>query len=134
MKRPDPRTRRLVTGREAIKTTCQHRKPCADCPFARKALKGYTGSWTPEDFIQGIHGEVRFDCHTATVQCAGAAIFRANVIKCPRDKTLLTLPRDKDLVFANDAEFLAHHNSTTPTNGKTHHHQQTTNQTHRNSH
>jgi hypothetical protein len=59
-----------------------------------------------------VHGEAFIDCHcTTNQQCAGAAIYRANVCKSPRDKTLLRLEPDKALVFASSQEFLKHHKS-----------------------
>jgi hypothetical protein len=50
------------------------------------------------------------DCHTVSnQQCAGAAIYRANVCKEPRRQELLRLPADKVKVFAWPTEFWAHH-------------------------
>ncbi len=60
--------------------------------------------------LVAAHGEHYIDCHcTTNQQCAGAAIFRANVFKSCRDSRLLSLDADEVTVFANDAEFLAHH-------------------------
>ena len=42
-------------------------------------------------------------------QCAGAAIYRANVCKSPRDGSLLKLPADRETVFADKSEFWEHH-------------------------
>lgn len=72
------------------------------------------------------HGEVAIACHTTIdgeetnndgeadwdqpglLQCAGAAIYRSNVCKSPRDPHVATLPRDTDLVFGM-GEFIPHH-------------------------
>lgn len=42
-------------------------------------------------------------------QCAGLAIYRANVCKKPRDRSILTLPADREAVFAAPSEFRHHH-------------------------
>lgn len=103
--------RQLVTHDQAKTTTKQHTKPCSDCPFSRKALRGWLASDTPAEWMRMAHGETRHECHTLLPQqCAGAAIYRANVVKRPRDRTLLQLPADRAKVFASPAEFLAHHN------------------------
>lgn len=106
-----PLKRRLVTGDDAIPTRAQHRKPCADCPFARTALSGWLGDDTVEGWISSVHGEARIECHcTTNQQCAGAAIYRANVHKQCRDASHLRLPANTKLVFASAAEFAEHHN------------------------
>jgi hypothetical protein len=56
------------------------------------------------------HGESLIDCHVFEgPQCAGSAIFRSNICKKPRDKSLLVLPANKELVFSSNAEFRDHH-------------------------
>lgn len=100
----------LITGDEATPALRQHTKPCSDCPWRRKAIKGWLGSLSPEDWIQAAHGEAYVDCHTRIgVQCAGAATYRANLCKRPRNPCILRLPPDRKAVFANPAEFLEHH-------------------------
>lgn len=102
--------RQLVTSDEARPSKRQHRKPCSDCPWRRASLRGWVGSATPEAWIQAAHGEERIDCHTIEgPQCAGAATYRANVGKLPRDSSLLTLPRNTTTVFGGRDEFLEHH-------------------------
>ena len=64
------------------------------------------------------HGEVAIACHVTIdssdewnegmLQCAGAAIYRSNVCKLPRDPQVVTLPADTGLVFGF-GEFLVHH-------------------------
>lgn len=102
---------RFVTGDKAVPRKTQHKKPCADCPWSRKAIPGWTGATTPSQWIDLAHGEGKAQCHTVgNQQCAGLAIYRTNVCKAPRDQTTLTLPRDTIRVFGNPHEFLTHHN------------------------
>ncbi len=63
------------------------------------------------------HGETQFECHTKhdastgdAHQCAGSAIYRANVCKSPRDPDTLQLPANREAVFSSPMEFLKHHN------------------------
>jgi hypothetical protein len=102
--------RKLISSAEATPATHPLSKPCSDCPWARKALNGWLGGNTAEEWIEMAHGETHIECHVhPNVQCAGAAIYRANVGKLPRSKALLVLPSDKTLVFAGPQEFLEHH-------------------------
>ena len=101
--------RQLITSDEARTTPKQHKKPCSDCPFSRGSLAGWIPT-TPVEWAMQAHNEDRIECHALLPhQCAGAAIYRSNVCKDPRDKTLLVLPADKKLVFASIKEFLEHH-------------------------
>lgn len=106
--------RQLVTAREAVKLKKQHTTPCADCPWARKSLPGWTGGTTPKQWLEAAHGEAVIECHTTDKQCAGAAIYRANVLKSTRHDEALRLPANKVAVFASFAEFLAHHQQEEP--------------------
>jgi len=102
--------RQLVTDDEAVTTPKQHQQPCGDCPWARTALRGWLGNTTASQWLQDAHGEARIDCHTLRPhQCVGAAIYRANVCKAPRDPEALRMPVDRATVFATPGEFLAHH-------------------------
>ena len=95
-------------------------KPCRQCPWRRKSAPGLLGPWDARDWLDLAHSDEAIACHltipegsdgrdTALMeQCSGAAIFRGNVAKRPRDKTVIVLPRD-DAVFTSNAEFLAHH-------------------------
>jgi hypothetical protein len=114
----------LKTYHDAVETKAQHKRACVDCPFGRISLAGYLPS-TPEEWLLAAHGEGRIECHTkkqasgAGWQCAGAAIFRTNVCKSPRDPSILTLPRDVRLVFASNDEFWVHHRKKVfPTRGQ----------------
>ena len=102
--------RRLVTADEARPATTQHTTPCGDCPWRVDALPGWLGSNTPEEWLQAAHGEARVECHTLLgAQCAGAATYRANVCKIPRDADQLRLPADRTGVFPTPMAFRAYH-------------------------
>lgn len=69
---------------------------------------------TAEEWIEAVHGEALVDCHTVSnQQCAGSAIYRANVCKSPRRSDVLRLPANTNTVFASMAEFRAHHKGRT---------------------
>ena len=105
--------RQLVTSDEAVPCEGQPTKPCSDCPWARAALAGWLGEMTPEEWLQVAHSDAKIDCHTLVgPQCAGAAIYRANVSKHPRDPEVLRLPSDRARVFSSPVEFLKHHKGT----------------------
>jgi hypothetical protein len=89
----------------------QHSKPCSDCPWRRKCLPGWVGVVdTPEDWLAHAHGESKVDCHLhGPAQCAGMAIYRANVCKVPISPSILRLEPNTDLVFSRPAEFIEHH-------------------------
>jgi hypothetical protein len=102
--------RKLVSSDEAKPSSRQHRDPCSDCPWRRDALPGWLGEMTAGEWIQAAHGEARIDCHTVIgPQCAGAAIYRANMCKKPRDPKVLRLPVDHQEVFSSPTEFCDHH-------------------------
>lgn len=104
-----PRNRRMVTGAEARPLKKQHKTPCADCPFARKSMKGWLGRRTVDYWVWAAHSEAQIDCHTVSnQQCAGAAIYRANVCKLPLPPQLILEP-NKNTVFASMSEFRNHH-------------------------
>lgn len=102
--------RKLVTREKAKPTDRQHRAPCSDCPFRRDAPPGWLGGNTPETFVAIAHTDQKYNCHTKVgPQCAGLAIYRANVCKVPREEDVLRLPGNTEHVFSTDEEFLAHH-------------------------
>jgi hypothetical protein len=102
--------RQFISVEQAVPSEVQHTKPCDDCPFGRVALRGWLADETPEGWIQMAHGETQINCHTLIgPQCAGAAIYRANVCKTPRNPSLLRLKPDTKRVFATPLEFLEHH-------------------------
>lgn len=101
----------LLTASQAKRVKTQHKSPCSDCPFARKSLAGWLGRMSAATWIKVILGDGRVECHTRVpMQCAGSAIFRANICKVPRDSSVLHgLPADRIGVFATPQEFLNHH-------------------------
>src|SRR5258708_25948211 len=100
----------LKTCDDARPIKGQHTKPCSDCPFARNSLAGWLGNSTAGEWISAVHGDARIDCHVySNQQCAGAAIYRANVCKVPRDRNALTFHPDGKLVFNSPVEFAGHH-------------------------
>jgi len=106
------RKRKLIAGNEGRATPAQHRRPCSDCPFRRDSLAGWLGGSTPGEYAAAAHADGRIFCHALTSwQCAGAAIYRANVAKRSRLKEALELPRDPVAVFGTRKEFLDHHES-----------------------
>lgn len=104
--------RKLIAGTEARPAKRQHTKPCSDCPWHRESLPGWLGGLSADAWLCEAHGEAVIECHTRLgMQCAGAAIYRANVCKTPRSITILRLPADKERVFATPFEFRDQHES-----------------------
>lgn len=90
----------------------QHSKPCAECPWRRTSCRGWLGPETghPEVYIAAAHSDEIIECHLSHVhECAGAAIYRANVCKTTRHGHELHLPSDKVNVFSHPQEFIDHH-------------------------
>jgi hypothetical protein len=108
-----PPRKQLVTYREGRKARCQHKSPCSDCPWSRKALPGWLGGERAQEWLRIAHGEDTVECHTLHgAQCAGMAIYRRNVVKNPRNPEALRLEADRETVFATPIEFLDHHTLT----------------------
>ena len=106
-------TRQLISSDEAVQGTCQHTEPCSDCPWARQSLNGWLGRLTAREWLRVAHGENLVACHVIdNQQCAGLAIYRANVVKLVHDPDVLRLPADREKVFANPMQFTAHHEKT----------------------
>ena len=99
--------------------------PCFDCPWVRTSAAGWLGPFNAEEWLQIAHSDIAIACHMTlgdgdegdepsgwdtpgVLQCAGAAIYRSNVHKDPRDPEVATLPADLDLVFGF-GEFKEHH-------------------------
>ncbi len=102
--------KKLLTTEDATPAVSQHRSPCTDCPLRRDALKGWLGGDKPDEYLSLLHSDVTIDCHVHEgVQCAGAAIYRANVGKRCRDSDVLTLGQDRIKVFSTPMEFKEHH-------------------------
>lgn len=103
-------------------------KPCADCPWRRVAAPGWLGPMSPDEWIALAHSDHPIACHKTILdtdetgtgawdhpgvrQCFGAAQFRVNVFKSPRNPTDAEHAiddRDTATVFGTDAEFLDYH-------------------------
>ncbi len=98
-------------------------KPCKSCPFSRKVTPGELGGSSPFVYVGQIQGPFILNCHSGPgyedpkkrgelgmTQCAGAAIFRANLgLSQKMPKVFHSLPENHELVFSSFAEFLAHH-------------------------
>lgn len=109
------RRRRLLTDADAVPAKGQHEQPCSDCPWSRQALPGWLGSLSADEWVEAVHGEVRIECHALKgAQCAGSAIYRANVCKRPRDPETLLLKADRSTVFATPQEFREYHGRGNP--------------------
>ncbi len=105
--------KKLIAGDEAILFDTQHKSPCSDCPWRQNSLKGWLNGELPDAWLADVHGEQRIDCHVLIgPQCAGAAIYRGNICKHPRQKDLLVLPPDRVKVFGSPMEFKKHHETT----------------------
>jgi hypothetical protein len=98
-------------------------KPCKECPFARNnTLTGSKpGGADPTVYIGQSMGPFWLPCHMEKEyegkktspdkvnQCAGAAIYRANVNAPKMPDEMLALHEDKETVFGSHAEFYAHY-------------------------
>lgn len=42
------------------------KKPCGECPFRKKSLRGWLGNWeSPEEILSQAHSEAGLPCHTS---------------------------------------------------------------------
>ena len=100
----------------------QPTSPCSDCPFSRLIKPGTLGGSAPTVYVGQTIGPFLLHCHLAqgyrfketdgfaVAQCAGAAIFRANIgVADQLPDELHRLPADHDAVFSSHAEMMAHH-------------------------
>lgn len=97
------------------------KKPCDQCPWRREAMPGFLGPHGAKEWAEMAHDDIPIMCHKTLRhgqhdfddpeirQCRGAAIFRANIHKRPRNPTAETGPRDTKTVFSWDNEFIDHH-------------------------
>lgn len=105
----------MTSAFEAKPSARQHKKPCHDCPWRRKAIPGWLGAMDIGSWLRTVHGNGRVSCHALKQknnedwQCAGAAIFRSNICKLVPDPKALALPSDKINVFSWNDEFEKHH-------------------------
>jgi hypothetical protein len=103
------------------------KQPCPACPFSKAIKPGALGGSAPEVYIGQLHGPFILPCHQAcdfddpewkrksidTPQCAGAAMFRANVGIADALPSALHKLEPSDKVFADPAEFYMHHKGMT---------------------
>lgn len=105
-------------------------KPCNDCPWVRTSLRGWLGPLDAFGWLDAAHSDEAIACHLTIKrtdeaghgdwsnpemrQCAGAAVFRANVHKSPRDPEVAVGERGTADVFADNDEFVLHHHFGTP--------------------
>lgn len=102
--------KKLISSDEAVPVSRQPTVPCSDCPFRVDALPGWLGGSSTQDFVEIALSDVPYTCHALLrVQCAGLAIFRANICKLPRDRSVLKLAANKKTVFASVNAFHAYH-------------------------
>ncbi len=100
----------------------QHTKPCAECPFRRDIKPGLLGGSPVETYVGQSVLPFWLPCHCdknyafkaskfdEVTQCAGTAIFRANLgVSWLMPKSLLNLPGDTQIVFGSVSQFVAHH-------------------------
>lgn len=63
--------------------------PCVECPLRRDSKPGYLGGYTPEMYLDVLHGPASLACHSSPGfhhgdieqqrHCTGVAAYRANV-------------------------------------------------------
>lgn len=106
------------------------KKPCKECPFRRKSMRGYLGEHTVEEFLQRWQFDQPMECHMTvdynhrtkshidqivegeTVSyCAGALIMNANSFKLSRDPDRPRMEKDYEEVFSNSREFREYHDT-----------------------
>lgn len=104
----------MTTSDEAVPTNVQIEKPCHDCPWRRNAVRGWLGPHSAEAWMEIARSDDAVPCHALEgPQCAGLAIFRANICKLPRDPNVLRLPKDWNTVFDHPQQFINHHSNPT---------------------
>ncbi len=98
--------------------------PCPACPFSRAVAPGALGGSPISKYVGQIIGPFVLPCHKhcdfddpqwreksiETPQCAGAAIFRANLgVNKLLPPALHKMPEDRETVFGSLTEFVQHH-------------------------
>lgn len=102
-----------------------HTTPCAECPWRKDSLQGWTGGWPVEGYADAVASNVIPACHCRddgpehpnTAFCAGAASVMENACILPtefepgqegaREMVKATGPRDD--TFAHPAKFYEYH-------------------------
>lgn len=98
---------------------CARKRPCGGCPWRRSSIAGWLGPFDAEEWVALARSDEPIACHESievdgewtenTLQCAGAAIFRGNTAKSPRNPEVAKFPPNTELVFGRATEFLDHH-------------------------
>lgn len=105
---PNPPGRRLPEATD---------RPCRQCPWRLGSAPGYLGPHDARTWVEMVHSDVPIACHMTiktsgswegAKQCAGAASYRANAEKRPRDPLVAWGPK-RDDVFSRPHEFVRHH-------------------------
>lgn len=119
-----------IKAEEAKVKKCVN-EPCPECPFNRKVKPGTLGGSPVQVYAGQINGPFVLACHmhvnfddpnwraelnyTNTPQCAGAAIFRANLgVSHRMPAALPRLPANHEQVFSTMSEFVEHHQPDMP--------------------
>lgn len=103
-------------------STKKLKKPCADCPYSKTVTPGVLGGSDASVYVGQGHGPFWLPCHKTcdftdpnwkdnhTVQqCAGAAIYRANIDRAKLMPGSLHTLDKSDTVFQSPEELYAHH-------------------------
>jgi hypothetical protein len=101
-------------------------KPCNDCPWRKTSARGWLGPMPAADWIRLASSDEPIACH-ATIdadengdgdwsnprmrQCKGAAIYRRNTGKSPRnaDDARHSSEPDREHIFTSPKDFMEHH-------------------------
>jgi hypothetical protein len=85
---------------------------CAECPLRKDAKPGYLGGYTPEMYVEVLHGPASLACHLANSgpvdtqrHCVGVCAYRANVGHRPTIEGHLTSAMDAIEVVGKDPQF-----------------------------
>jgi hypothetical protein len=97
-------------------------KPCKECPYSKTVTPGALGGSDPEVYVGQGHGPFWLPCHKtcdfsdpnwkqdySAQQCAGAAIYRANIERANIMPGSLHKLDKSDLAFGSPEELYAHH-------------------------
>lgn len=99
-------------------------KPCKECPWRIESAAGWLGPLSVDEWIMLAHSDEPIACHLTISetdengvgswdqdkikQCRGAANYRRNVGKSPRNPNALVGEQD-DSCFASPMAFKDHH-------------------------
>ena len=102
------------------------KSPCGACPYSKSVIPGATGGSDPEVYVSQGHGPFWLPCHKTcdfsdpswkenyqAQQCAGAAIYRANIERDSLMPAMMHKLPKNDKVFGSPGELYAHHKQIT---------------------